>query len=198
MRTSTLRRLLAATAAAAILTAIMPVLPDRFHAANPFDASSASARNGSDDSGSRGGGGDDSGSGGGNSGPGGGDDSGHGGDDGGGDDNSGPGGDDGGDDDNSGPGGDDNRGPGGGGDDGDGADDDGHDDDFGRRDGHHIDAATGAKIEVEGGKIEIVYPDGWKEELENGIFELKDPSGRTVIERRATREDVARLRAIVN
>jgi hypothetical protein len=186
MLASTLRRLLAATAAAAIITAITPVLPDRFDAANPFDASSASARNGGDDSGS--GGGDDGGSGGGNSGPGGGDDSGHGGDDGSGD-NSGPGGDD---------HGGDNRGAGGGGDRDGGDDDDGNDDDFGGRDGHHIDGATGARIEVEGGNIEIVYPDGWKEELENGIFELKDPSGRTVIERRATSEDIARLRAIVN
>ncbi len=169
MFAATLRRLLAATAAAAIVTAVTLLVPDRFDAANPFDASSAAARKGGDNSGSGGGGGDDSGSGGGdNSGHGGGDDGGDGGDGG---DNSGPGG---------------------------GDDNDGHGDDFGYPDGHYVDGDTGARIEVYGGKIEIVYPDGWKEELENGIFELKDPSGRTVIERRATREDVARLRAIVN
>ena len=196
MSAATLRRLLAATAAAALITAALPVMPDRFDSANPFDASSAAARNGGDDSGS--GGGDDGGSGG-NSGPGGGGDSGRGG----GDDNGGHGGDDGGGDDNGGHGGgdgtDDNGGPGGGDDDG-GREDDNDDDEnaFGHPDGHYLDGATGAKIEVGGGKIEIMYPDGWKEELENGIFELKDPSGRTVIERRATREDVARLRAIVN
>jgi hypothetical protein len=167
-----LRRLLAATAAAAILTAVTLLVPDRFDAANPFNASSAAARNGGDNSGS-GGGGDDGGSGGS-------DNSGHG------SDNSGHGGD------NSGPGGDDNSGPGG------GDDDDGHENDLGYSDGHYVDGDTGARIEIDGGKIEIVYPDGWKEELEDGIFELKDPSGRTVIERRATGEDVARLRAIVN
>jgi hypothetical protein len=175
MFAATLRGLPAATATAAIITAVTLLVPDRFDAANPFDASSAAARKGGDNSGS--GGGDDSG---------GGDNSGHGGgDDGGrdGDDNSGPGGSD---------DGDDNSGPGGGG------DDDGHGNDYGYPDGHYVDRDTGARIEIDGRKIEIVYPDGWKEELENGIFELKDPSGRTVIERRATREDVARLRAIVN
>jgi hypothetical protein len=175
-----LRRLLAATAAAAILTAVTLLVPDRFDAANPFNASSAAARNGGDNSGS-GGGGDDGGSGGSDNSGHGSDNSGHGGD------NSGPGGDD-----NSGPGGDDNSGPGG------GDDDDGHENDLGYSDGHYVDGDTGARIEIDGGKIEIVYPDGWKEELEDGIFELKDPSGRTVIERRATGEDVARLRAIVN
>jgi hypothetical protein len=183
MITAILRRLLGATAAVAILTAATPLVPDVLDGVYPFDASSAAARRGGDDSGSRGGDSD-------NSGHGGGDDSGHGGH--GGDDNSGPGrgGDDSG---HGGHGGDDNSGPGRGDDD----HDDG-DDDFGRRGGHHIDRATGAKIEVEGNSIEIVYPDGWKEELENGIFELKDPSGRTVIERRATRRDIARLRAIAN
>jgi hypothetical protein len=165
----TLRRFLAATVAA-ILTAVRPLVPDGFGGANPFDAPSAAARKGGDNSGSGsgGGGGDDnSGSGSDNSGPGGGDDGGNGGDN--------------------------NSGPGGGDDDGDN-----DDDDSGRSDGRYIDGATGARIEVDGGNIEIVYPDGWKEELENGIFELKDPAGRTVIERRATREDVARLRAIAN
>jgi hypothetical protein len=179
MFAATLRRLLAATSAAAILTAVTLLVADRFDAANPFDASSAAARNGGDNSGSGGGGSDDSGSGGGNSGHGGGDDDG--------DDNSGRGG---GDDDEGDSG--ENSGPGG------GDDDDRYENDFGYPDGHYVDGDTGARIEVDGGKIKIVYPDGWKEELENGIFELKDPSGRTVIERRATGEDVARLRAIVN
>ena len=54
--------------------------------------------------------------------------------------------------------------------------------------GRHIDRSTGARIEVDGANIEVIYPDGWKEELQNGWFELKDPAGRTVVERRATRE----------
>ncbi|HWT31352.1 MAG TPA: hypothetical protein VN240_10055, partial [Propylenella sp.] len=90
-----------------------------------------------------------------------------------------------------------NSGPGGGDGGRRGGDDDAaRRDDDGDRGQHHIDPATGAKVEVEGNKIEIVFPDGWKEELENGIYELKDPSGRTVVERPATAEDVARMQDI--
>ena len=49
---------------------------------------------------------------------------------------------------------------------------------------------------MEGSNIEIVFPNGWKAELENGVFELKNPSGRTVIERPATAEDIARMQSI--
>ena len=41
--------------------------------------------------------------------------------------------------------------------------------------------------------IEVTYSDGWREELENGRYELKDAQGRTVIERSATPQDRARL-----
>ncbi len=50
-----------------------------------------------------------------------------------------------------------------------------------------------AKAERSGDSIEIVYSDGWKEEIENGIYELKDPNNNTIIERPATAEDIARL-----
>lgn len=52
----------------------------------------------------------------------------------------------------------------------------------------------GEGTEARAGRIEVVYPDGFREELEGGVLELKDPSGRTVVKRRATAEDVARLR----
>ncbi|WP_304620136.1 hypothetical protein [Paracoccus sediminilitoris] len=39
----------------------------------------------------------------------------------------------------------------------------------------------------------MTYSDGWREELENGRYELKDAQGRTVIERSATPQDRARL-----
>jgi hypothetical protein len=47
-----------------------------------------------------------------------------------------------------------------------------------------------------GGDAEVVYPDGWKEEIHDGIFELRDPDGRKVMERRATAADIARMRAL--
>ena len=71
----------------------------------------------------------------------------------------------------------------------------------GRGSGHvssgHYDGANGARIEVEGDSIEITYPDGWKEELEGSRYELKDPYGRTVIERPATPADRTRMEAVL-
>ena len=53
----------------------------------------------------------------------------------------------------------------------------------------------GRVVEVErrGFNIEVRYDDGWKEEIENGRYELKDPNNRTVVERAATFEDRARI-----
>lgn len=161
---------------------------------------------GGDDSGGRGGddrGGDDHG--------------GRGGDDRGGDDHGGRGGDDhggrGGDD----RGGDDHGGRGGddrGGDDHGGRGrgrDDGHSDDHGGHGRGRDDRPSGTagggtvgggaagsrptEIERSARGIEVSYADGWREELENGRYELKDAQGRTVVERRATTEDMQRLSA---
>lgn len=145
---------------------------------------------GGDDSGGRGGddrGGDDHG--------------GRGGDDRGGDDHGGRGGDDRGDDDR---GGDDHGGRGRGRDDGHADDHGGH----GRgRDDRPSGTAGGGtvgggaagsrptEIERSARGIEVSYADGWREELENGRYELKDAQGRTVVERRATTEDMQRLSA---
>lgn len=49
------------------------------------------------------------------------------------------------------------------------------------------------EIERSARGIEVSYADGWREELENGRYELKDAQGRTVVERRATTEDMQRL-----
>ncbi len=56
---------------------------------------------------------------------------------------------------------------------------------------------VGRVVEVEqtATSIEIRYSRGWKEEIENGIYELKDPANRTVIERPATAADWDRLAA---
>ncbi len=64
-----------------------------------------------------------------------------------------------------------------------------------RRNGaEHVNPATGDRVEVAGNSIEVVHPDGTKEEIENGRFEQKNAAGRTVVERPATQADVARLR----
>lgn len=153
----------------------------------------------------------------------GGDDSGgRGGDDRGGDDHGGRGGDDRGGDDHGGRGGDDRGGDdhGGRGDDDRGGDDhggrgrgrdDGHSDDHGGHGRGRDDRPSGTagggtvgggaagsrptEIERSARGIEVSYADGWREELENGRYELKDAQGRTVVERRATTEDMQRLSA---
>lgn len=54
-----------------------------------------------------------------------------------------------------------------------------------------------AEVEVSGENIEIRYTDGWKEEIENGRYQLKDELNRTVIERSARPSDRDRLFAAV-
>jgi len=92
---------------------------------------------------------------------------------------------------------------------GSGDDDDDHDDDHGGRQGDRhggrdqrgastpIPAQFGfvVKAEVAGNHIEIGYSDGWKEEVEDGRYELKNPSNRTVVQRPATQDDINRLSA---
>lgn len=145
----------------------------------------------------------------------GGDDSGgRGGDDRGGDDHGGRGGDDRGGDDHGGRGGDDRGDDDRGGDDHGGRGrgrDDGHSDDHGGHGRGRDDRPSGTagggtvgggaagsrptEIERSARGIEVSYADGWREELENGRYELKDAQGRTVVERRATTEDMQRLSA---
>ena len=132
-----------------------------------FELASVFAKDGGSGGGSSGSGGDSSGSGRG------------GGDDGGNDDNSGSGS-------GHGHGSDDNSGPGNGDDRADNDDDD--------RD-EHVNPATGARVEIVGNDIEVVFSDGTKEEIEAGRFERKNALGRTIVERPATAADFARLRA---
>ncbi len=59
-------------------------------------------------------------------------------------------------------------------------------------------AADGTVVEVGPGKIELSFPDGTKEEIEDGVYERKDASGVTIEERAATAEDFARLDAFAS
>jgi hypothetical protein len=52
------------------------------------------------------------------------------------------------------------------------------------------------KVEVSGSAVEVVYDTGWKEEIENGRYELKDPNNNTVVQRRATSADRDRMLAL--
>ena len=55
------------------------------------------------------------------------------------------------------------------------------------------DRGSVAKAESEGSALEVTYTDGWKEEVEDGRYELKDPNNETVVERAATQSDIDRL-----
>lgn len=51
---------------------------------------------------------------------------------------------------------------------------------------------------IQGDKIVILYSDGFKDQIDKGIYKLTDPKGRTIAERVATRADKVRLEALVN
>ena len=66
----------------------------------------------------------------------------------------------------------------------------------GARPARRIEVGSVAKVERSAAGMEIVYSTGWKEELENGRYELKDPNNNTVVERPATAKDRARMQRI--
>ena len=68
----------------------------------------------------------------------------------------------------------------------------GRNDDTGQGGAEHV-GSGGAKVEVNGNDVEVVHASGIKEEVENGRYEMKDARGRTIVERRATAADRARL-----
>ncbi len=43
------------------------------------------------------------------------------------------------------------------------------------------------------GNVELVYPEGFREEISNGRYVMRDAQGRTIISRRATDGDRSRL-----
>lgn len=79
---------------------------------------------------------------------------------------------------------------------GHGNDDDDDDDDNGGD--HRVNPSTGDRVEVDGDNIQVLHPDGTKEEIDSGVYEMKDARGRTIIERRATQADIDRLTALAS
>jgi len=53
-----------------------------------------------------------------------------------------------------------------------------------------------SKVERSATGFEVEYANGWKVEVENGRFEVKNPAGRTVEQRPATNADLARFRGL--
>jgi len=57
----------------------------------------------------------------------------------------------------------------------------------------YTDTATGDTLSIDGDKITVVHPNGMKEQVQKGRFQMTDAQGRTIIERQATQDDVSRL-----
>jgi len=56
--------------------------------------------------------------------------------------------------------------------------------------------AAGDTVTVQGAKIQVVHRDGFSESIEPGRFTMKDPLGRTIVERAVRASDIARLKGL--
>jgi hypothetical protein len=63
--------------------------------------------------------------------------------------------------------------------------------------GRHVNPSTGDQIQVRGTSIDVLHRNGMREGVRAGRYLMKDGKGRTIIERRATGADVARLRGMI-
>lgn len=55
-------------------------------------------------------------------------------------------------------------------------------------------SSAGPRLQEVGLNLHLTYSNGWEEEILNGRYELKDPQGRTVSRRSATKVDYGRMR----
>jgi hypothetical protein len=57
-----------------------------------------------------------------------------------------------------------------------------------------VNPKTGDRVRFDGAGIEVVHRNGMRERISRGSYKMTDNRGRTIIERRATGADLARLR----
>ena len=57
-----------------------------------------------------------------------------------------------------------------------------------------VNPVTGDRVRFDGAGIEVVHRNGMRERVYRGSYKMTDSKGRTIIERRATGADLARLR----
>ena len=57
--------------------------------------------------------------------------------------------------------------------------------------------SPGATVQVSGSNIDVLHRNGMREAVKGGRYTMKDGKGRTIIERRATAVDAARLRSMM-
>jgi hypothetical protein len=59
-----------------------------------------------------------------------------------------------------------------------------------------VNPMTGDRVRVDGANIEVVHRNGMRERIYRSDYKMTDSRGRTIIERRATGADLARLRRL--
>ncbi|MCB9994542.1 MAG: hypothetical protein H6873_12910 [Hyphomicrobiaceae bacterium] len=52
-------------------------------------------------------------------------------------------------------------------------------------------------VTANGNDIQIVYSDGWKEQIASGVYEIVNPDGTAIVHRPANSNDVARLSSVL-
>ena len=60
----------------------------------------------------------------------------------------------------------------------------------------HVNALTGDKVDATRTSIQVTHRNGMKETVENGRFRMEDKYGRTIVDRKATRADLNRLKSL--
>jgi hypothetical protein len=64
--------------------------------------------------------------------------------------------------------------------------------------GRHVNPSSGDVVQVSEANIDVLHRNGMRERIKAGRYLMKDGKGRTIIERRATGADIARLRDMID
>ena len=64
--------------------------------------------------------------------------------------------------------------------------------------GVHANPSTGDIAQISGDNIDVLHRNVMREGIKGGLYVMKDGKGRTIVERRATSADEARLRGMVD
>jgi hypothetical protein len=59
-----------------------------------------------------------------------------------------------------------------------------------------VNTGTGDKVTIDGSNIQVSHPDGFTETIQRGRFKMRDPLGRTIVDRLAKPADIKRLRGL--
>ena len=64
--------------------------------------------------------------------------------------------------------------------------------------GRHVNPSNGDVVQVSGTNVDVLHRNGMRERVKAGRYLMEDGKGRTIVERRATSADIARLRDMID